>query len=138
MPVGNRRDRALRLRRRGRARLKLTPQRLALRARSFQFGAKPARASKAVLNPGGAEERALTSKVAGVRLQRGDLLSVEFAGGGGWGDPHQREIGRVREDVARGYVSRASARDDYGVALDADLAVDDAATAQLRGEKTAR
>ena len=102
------------------------------------FGAKPARASRAVLNPGGPTERALTSKVAGVRLQRGDLLSVEFAGGGGWGDPRQREVGRVREDVARGYVSRASARDDYGVALDADLAVDDAATARLRGEKTAR
>ena len=50
------------------------------------------------------------------------------------------EIGRQwrGEDVARGYVSRASARDDYGVALDADLAVDDAATARLRGEKTAR
>jgi len=91
-----------------------------------------------VLNPGGAAERSLTSKIAGVRLKRGDLLSVEFAGGGGWGDPHQREVGRVREDVARGYVSRASARDDYGVALDADLAVDDTATARLRSEKTAR
>jgi N-methylhydantoinase B len=44
----------------------------------------------------------------------------------------------VREDVARGYVSLASAREDYGVALDADLGVDDAATARLRGEKTAR
>src|SRR5258705_121174 len=102
------------------------------------FGAKPARASKAVLNPGGPTERALTSKVAGVRLQRGDLLSVEFAGGGGWGDPHQREVSRVRADVARGYVSRASAREDYGVALDADLGIDAAATARLRGEKTAR
>ena len=69
------------------------------------FGAKPARASKAVFNPGSPSERALTSKVAGLRLKRGDLLSVEFAGGGGWGDPHQRESERVREDVARGYVS---------------------------------
>ncbi len=102
------------------------------------FGAKPARASKAVLNPGGPAERALTSKVAGVRLKRGDLLSVEFAGGGGWGDPHRREVGRVRADVARGYVSRASAREDYGVALDADLGIDDAATGRLRGEKTTR
>ena len=102
------------------------------------FGAKPARPSKAVLNPGTPTERALTSKIAGVRLKRGDLLSVEFAGGGGWGDPHQREVDRVRKDVARGYVSLTSARDDYGVALDADLGVDDAATARLRGAKTAR
>jgi N-methylhydantoinase B len=49
------------------------------------FAAKPARASKAVLNPGSAAERPLTSKVAGLRLRQGDLLSVEFAGGGGWG-----------------------------------------------------
>src|SRR5437588_9244545 len=55
------------------------------------FAAKPARASKAVLNPGSAAERPLTSKVAGLRLHRGDLLSVEFAGGGGRGNPHERD-----------------------------------------------
>ena len=102
------------------------------------FGAKPARASQAVLNPGSTAERALTSKVAGLRLKRGDLLSVEFAGGGGWGDPCRREVARVREDVARGYVSREAAQDDYGVVLDADLEVDADATARLRREKTAR
>jgi N-methylhydantoinase B len=102
------------------------------------FGAKPARASQAVLNPGSTAERTLTSKVAGLRLARGDLLSVEFAGGGGWGDPYRREVARVREDVARDYVSRASAQDDYGVVLDADLEVDGDATARLRREKTTR
>src|SRR5947199_7375281 len=60
------------------------------------FGAKPAQASKAVLNPGSAAERALTSKVAGLRLCRGDLLSVEFAGGGGWGDPCCRDAAQVQ------------------------------------------
>jgi N-methylhydantoinase B/oxoprolinase/acetone carboxylase alpha subunit len=65
------------------------------------FGAKPARASKAVLNPGIGAERALTSKVAGLLLKRGDLLSVEFAGGGGWGDPLEREVGRVRAATFR-------------------------------------
>src|SRR4029077_2347470 len=72
------------------------------------FGAKPARASRAVLNPGSPTERALTSKVAGVRLTRGDVLCVEFAGGGGWGDPFARDVARVRDDVARGYVSEAA------------------------------
>jgi N-methylhydantoinase B len=102
------------------------------------FGAKPARASQAVLNPGSTTERALTSKVAGLRLARGDLLSVEFAGGGGWGDPCRRDVARVRVDVARDYVSVASAQTDYGVVLDADLEVDGDATARLRREKTAR
>src|ERR1700756_3545042 len=102
------------------------------------FGAKPARASKAVLNPGSGAERALTSKVAGLLLKRGDLLSVEFAGGGGWGDPLERDIGRVRDDVARGYVSLEAAREDYGVALDRDLGIDPDATARLRGKKKTR
>jgi N-methylhydantoinase B len=102
------------------------------------FGAKPARASKAVLNPSSGAERALTSKVAGLLLKRGDLLSVEFAGGGGWGDPLERDIGRVRDDVARGYVSRESAQEDYGVALDRDLGIDPDATARLREKKTRR
>jgi N-methylhydantoinase B len=101
------------------------------------FGAKPAHASKAILNPGTDTERALTSKIAGLRLQRGDLLSVEFAGGGGWGDPYERNPTRVREDVARGYVSREAAEDDYGVVLDATLAIDADATARLRRAKLA-
>ena len=99
------------------------------------FGAKPAQMSKAVLNPGDAKERALTSKIAGLRLHQGDLLSVEFAGGGGWGNPYQRDAARVRQDVKRGYVSSASAKDDYGVVLGGDLEVDATATARLRGEK---
>ena len=63
---------------------------------------------------------------------------MEFAGGGGWGDPYRRDVARVREDVARGYVSLACAQDDYGVVLKPDLAVDADATARLRGSKTAR
>ena len=102
------------------------------------FGAKPARASKAMLNPGSAAERALTSKVAGLLLKRGDLLSVEFAGGGGCGDPFERDVHRVREDVVRGYVSPDAAREDYGVALDSNLGVDPQATARLRRKKNHR
>jgi N-methylhydantoinase B len=98
------------------------------------FGAKPAHPSKAMLNPGAATERALTSKVSGLRLRGGDLLSVEFAGGG-WGDPFRRDVARVRDDVARGYVSFQSAQEDYGVVLTADFDVDVAATAQLRGQE---
>jgi N-methylhydantoinase B len=100
------------------------------------FAAKPARASKAVLNPGSAAERRLTSKVAGLRLRQGDLLSVEFAGGGGWGSPYERDPERVSLDVARNYVSPACAREDYGVVLTSELAVDAEATARLRAQKT--
>lgn len=98
------------------------------------FGAKPARPSNAVLNPGAAAERPLTSKVAGLRLNKDDVLSMEFAGGGGWGDPRARASERVREDVVRGYVSLESAHADYGVAFKSDLSVDTDATAKLRAK----
>jgi N-methylhydantoinase B len=98
------------------------------------FGAKPARASAASLRSEGGDARPLTSKVAGLRLKKGDVLSMEFAGGGGWGDPRARAPERVREDVVRGYVSPDAARDDYGVALKADLTIDAEATARLRAK----
>jgi N-methylhydantoinase B len=56
----------------------------------------------------------------------------------GWGDPCERDVARVRDDVARGYVSLASAREDYGVVLDGRLDVDGAATARLRRDKIRR
>jgi N-methylhydantoinase B len=102
------------------------------------FGAKPAHASAASLTPSGGEPRPLTSKVAGLRLRKGDVLAMEFAGGGGWGDPRQREPERVRADVERGYVSPQAARDDYGVALTGDLKVDADATARLRAQPGAK
>jgi N-methylhydantoinase B len=89
-----------------------------------------------VLNPGTAAERALTSKNAGLHHKRGDLLSVEFAGGGGWGNPYARDPQRVRDDVARDYVSAAGAREDYGVVLTPDLQVDARATQELRRQKS--
>jgi len=98
------------------------------------FGAKPARPSSAWLHRDGEDPRPLTSKVAGLRLKRGEVLAMEFAGGGGWGDPLERPPERVRQDVLCGYVSRASARDDYGVALTDDLEIDAAATARLRAK----
>jgi N-methylhydantoinase B len=97
------------------------------------FDAKPARPSRASLNPGLPDEKQLTSKIAGLRLKKGDVISWELAGGGGWGDPYQRDPERVRQDVVNGYVSLEAARTDYGVAIDPEtMTIDNAATAQLR------
>ena len=55
------------------------------------------------------------------------------AGGGGWGDPLERDPARVLHDVQEEYVSRQAATDDYGVVLTTDgLSVDAAATTDLR------
>lgn len=54
-------------------------------------------------------------------------------GGGGWGDPFQRDPAKVLADVQNGYVSIAKARQDYGVAIDSEtLEIDQAATLALR------
>ncbi len=101
------------------------------------FGAKPALASAASVNSDDAAARPLTSKVAGLRLKKDDVLTLQFAGGGGWGDPRERPAERVQRDVACGYVSRQAARDAYGVAVNDDLSIDPEATARLRGAKAA-
>jgi N-methylhydantoinase B len=55
------------------------------------------------------------------------------AGGGGWGDPLEREPHRVLRDVLEGYISAAAAREQYGVVLGAvERAVDEPATNELR------
>ncbi len=54
-------------------------------------------------------------------------------GGGGWGNPLERTVAAVVEDVKQGFVSAAKAKDDYGVVVDPKtFAVDESATAALR------
>ena len=64
-------------------------------------------------------------------IRAGDRLRILMPGGG-YGDPRKRPAGKVAEDVAHGLVSRDKARELYGVALTADLAVDETETAKLR------
>ena len=44
-------------------------------------------------------------------------MKIETTGGGGWGDPLERELESVLQDVMEGRVSVAAAHDDYGVVL---------------------
>jgi N-methylhydantoinase B len=57
---------------------------------------------------------------------------VRTGGGGGWGDPLERDPERVRWDVLEEFVSKEAARERYGVVLKGDLSVDGAATQALR------
>ena len=45
----------------------------------------------------------------------GQIVRVVTTGGGGWGDPLEREPELVQRDVIEGKVSAQAARDDYGV-----------------------
>ncbi|MGE0850126.1 MAG: hydantoinase B/oxoprolinase family protein [Hyphomicrobiaceae bacterium] len=81
---------------------------------------------------GKVEEFDTPGKIAGHPLAEGDIVMVRSAGGGGYGDPLDREAERVAQDVREGYVSAAAARELYGVALDRAGRADAVATAGLR------
>jgi N-methylhydantoinase B len=51
-------------------------------------------------------------------LKKGDLVRFISAGGGGYGDPSERDKKRVIDDVANGYITVEEARKVYGVAID--------------------
>jgi N-methylhydantoinase B len=78
--------------------------------------------------------------VAEVPMEVGDRLVYRFGGGGGWGDPLDRDPQAVLDDVWDEYVSIEAARADYGVVLigtveDMTLALDADATERLRTSK---
>ncbi len=69
----------------------------------------------------------LVSKITDVKIRRGQKVRLETPGGGGFGDPAERDPGLVARDVRLGYVTREAARRDYKVVLRDDLAPDPAA-----------
>ncbi|SMF31175.1 N-methylhydantoinase B [Tistlia consotensis] len=99
------------------------------------LGGRAAGLSDMVVNPGTPEMRRLGNIDTAV-LQPGDVLEIRSAGGGGRGDPFEREPWRVLRDVERGYVSSEAAERDYGVVI-RDGAVDEAATEARRAARPA-
>ena len=90
------------------------------------------RSSKRLLREGGGEEW-LPSKCDRVQVKKGDILYFNTWGGGGWGDPLERDPDLVSLDVERGLVTAQGAL-HYGVVLKEDGAVDAKATDELRGK----
>jgi len=80
--------------------------------------------------------RPLPGMVDDVPVRAGEVVRVWTSGGGGWGDPLEREPELVAYDVRCGLVSREAAEADYGVVLsddpDPDVTVDVEATEALR------
>jgi N-methylhydantoinase B len=75
--------------------------------------------------------------IASTDLQAGEILLHLLSGGGGYGDPLEREPERVRQDVLSQFISFERARDVYGVVfagteLTDALVVDEAETARQR------
>ena len=73
----------------------------------------------------------------GAVLQSGDVYRHKMPGGGGWGDPLEREPQAVAWDVQNEKVSSEAARDEYGVVVKSDGTVDADATDALRQSRQA-
>jgi len=85
-----------------------------------------------VINEGTAEEEALPAK--GMRqLKKGDTYGIRSSGGGGWGDPLERDPTAVLDDVRNGYVSPEAAEQVYRVVI-RENELDEPATARLRSK----
>lgn len=87
-----------------------------------------------VMNPGTEEEQDLGMDTAGLRVPAGTRLLYCSNGGGGFGPPQDRNVGLVLADVRAGYIDPATAEDVYGVVLDGQGNVDEAATAARRAQ----
>jgi len=104
------------------------------------FGGKEGRNQGFVVNPGTEAEVSIGVMTTGYDVVRGDFWDYWSGGGGGFGDPLERDPQAVLEDVRDDYVTVEGARRDYGVVVVADgeryddWHVDAEATERLRAE----
>ncbi len=102
------------------------------------LGGKPARLSEIIFTLDGKEHRPEhVTKDARVRLKPGDTIEVHSPGGGGYGDPLERNLEWVQEDVRSGRVYRETAERDYGAVFLGDSTVLDIPATEARRKKLA-
>jgi N-methylhydantoinase B len=96
-------------------------------------GGMDAGVARYVRNPDTDREEELPSKFT-LRLAPGETVRVQMAGGGGYGDPSERDPEHVLADVREEKITVARARAAYGVVVDAEtLELDRDATQRERG-----
>jgi N-methylhydantoinase B len=81
-------------------------------------GAQGSPNGAAVIRAGESEPEVWAGKLTRYPLARGDVVRLISGTGGGYGDPLERPVEAVQDDVKNGYVTVEQARDDYGVTLD--------------------
>jgi N-methylhydantoinase B len=100
-------------------------------------GGRAGRPFQVTIDPGGPGERDVDAMADGEFAPAGTLIRIRTTGGGGWGDPLERDPALVARDVRWGKVSREAAAVDYGAVLAGsadDPVVDGEATGRLRGD----
>jgi len=103
-------------------------------------GGRPGGPNRFTIRPGQPDAERVTHTAAMAPLRAGDAIEWKYGGGGGWGDPYEREPEKVIDDVLDELVSMEGARRDYGVAVNGsgdDLAIDWTETERLRKARLA-
>ncbi|MBW8012742.1 MAG: hydantoinase B/oxoprolinase family protein [Chloroflexi bacterium] len=95
------------------------------------FGGQPGTVNRPVINEGRDSQINMPSKGL-FKLGVEDTYTLYSSGGGGWGDPLNRDPEKIREDVRNELVSVEKAKSVYGVALSKNLEIDPEATQKLR------
>lgn len=99
-------------------------------------GGEPGTRSRKLLVRATGEQEILPSKIDHIFVKPGDRLIFDTWGGGGWGDPLERDLDAIAYDVEAGLVTVEGAR-RYGAVVSADGVVDVAATEALRAQMRA-
>ncbi len=102
-------------------------------------GGLPGGGSTSIVNPGRGERVLPVLMTEPIMLAKGDVLRHVMAGGGGYGDPYERDPAHVLEDIVEGRVTPEHARTAYGVAIvgGETPGIDRAETARLRQGRSA-
>ncbi|MGQ0655467.1 MAG: hydantoinase B/oxoprolinase family protein [Betaproteobacteria bacterium] len=80
-------------------------------------GGKPAKGNRIAIRRKGEDLKMFEGGKVDTRLAKGDVYIMSSGGGGGFGDPRQRDRKALENDVRQGYVSREAAAKDYGVEI---------------------
>jgi N-methylhydantoinase B len=99
------------------------------------YGAMAGGCGRFVLDPNKPTERVISSKISGLLIRPGQVISVQTAGGGGFGSPLERAPEAVALDFVRGKISREQARQVYGVMLTEEGELDEDRTMALRRQR---
>jgi N-methylhydantoinase B len=102
------------------------------------LGGGPALSNRMVIKGRNGSEVHLPSKITDFPVSAGEVISFQTGGGGGYGNPLERELDLIEKDLKEGLVSPDKAVSDYEIVLTSNKQIDRVATAARRKKQGLR